>query len=230
MLKLMRLEWKKYKTWKYILIAATITLLTLGLLLLMGSDGVTLSEVVEQTGYCVGYSITEAFVNMTYLVFTSVMLATFIVSAYKNKTMNIMFSYPIDRKKVILAKFFDVCLFTFVATLLSKVLIYGVLFAIGTLTPENVPIGELEFWVNEIISSLVSVGCGCVPVVFGLLLKSSKSTVLIAFGVMLAVLAITTGNAVSFSSVIGIVFYIVQAAAAVFSIIFTVLTAEKKDV
>lgn len=42
----------------------------------------------------------ELFTNMAYLIFTGVMLSTFIVSAYKNKTMNLMFSYPIKRQEI----------------------------------------------------------------------------------------------------------------------------------
>ena len=38
---------------------------------------------------------------MAFLVFTGIMLSVFIVSAYKNKTINIMFSYPIKRQKIL---------------------------------------------------------------------------------------------------------------------------------
>lgn len=43
----------------------------------------------------------ELFTGMAYLIFTSVMLASFIVSAYKNKTMNLMFTYPVKRRNIL---------------------------------------------------------------------------------------------------------------------------------
>lgn len=53
----------------------------------------------------------ELFTSMSSLVFTSVMLASFIVSAYKNKTMNLMFSYPIKRQKILASQMAAVWLF-----------------------------------------------------------------------------------------------------------------------
>ena len=38
--------------------------------------------------------------NACYLVFSSVMLATFLVGAYREKMVNVMFTYPIPRKKL----------------------------------------------------------------------------------------------------------------------------------
>lgn len=43
----------------------------------------------------------ELFTGMAFLIFTCVMLASFIVSAYKNKTMNLMFTYPVKRQKIL---------------------------------------------------------------------------------------------------------------------------------
>ena len=67
----------------------------------------------------------ELFTSMVFLVFTSVMLSTFIVSAYKNKTMNLMFSYPIKRQKIIASQMAAVWIFNFTALVLTKLLLYG---------------------------------------------------------------------------------------------------------
>lgn len=39
--------------------------------------------------------------SIAFLIFSSVMLGSFIVSSYKNKTMSLMFSYPIKRQKIL---------------------------------------------------------------------------------------------------------------------------------
>ncbi len=64
------------------------------------------------------------FVHMSYIVFTGVMIAAYIVGAYEKKTMNLMFSYPIERKRIILAKVSAVWIFNFLAMVTSKIVIY----------------------------------------------------------------------------------------------------------
>ena len=53
----------------------------------------------------------ELFTSMTALILTGVMLSSFIVSAYKNKTMNLMFSYPIRRQKILVSQMLAVWIF-----------------------------------------------------------------------------------------------------------------------
>ena len=61
----------------------------------------------------------ELFTSMAFLIYTSVMLASFIVSAYKNKTMNLMFSYPIKRQKILASQMIAVWTFNFAALILT---------------------------------------------------------------------------------------------------------------
>lgn len=85
------------------------------------------------------------FVHMSYVIFTGVMIAAYIVGAYEKKTMNLMFSYPIKRRKIILAKVSAVWIFNFLAMVVSKVVIYLVLIlaksSIG-ITAESIPAGS----------------------------------------------------------------------------------------
>ena len=52
---------------------------------------------------------------MAFLIFTGVMLSAYIVNAYKNKTMNLMFLYPIKRQKILISQMLAVWIFNFVA-------------------------------------------------------------------------------------------------------------------
>lgn len=61
-------------------------------------------ETMSEYGESMLKSGVELFTNMCFVIFTCTMLASFIVSAYKNKTMNLMFSYPISRKKILLSQ------------------------------------------------------------------------------------------------------------------------------
>ena len=72
------------------------------------------------------------------------MLASYIVGAYKNKTMNLMFSYPIKRQKILLSKMLAVWIFNYAALILTKLAVYGVIL-IGS--------RRKEFWKNTLFLS-----------------------------------------------------------------------------
>ena len=70
-------------------------------------------------------STVELLTSMAFLIFASVMLSSFIVSSYKNKTMQIMFSYPVKRQKILISQMLAVWIFNAAALILTKLLIYG---------------------------------------------------------------------------------------------------------
>ena len=97
MLKLIRLEWKKNNVGKYIrnvvIMSALICLFIFALCYLgIANDPDTGVPDAVPGNSAISSSI-ELFTSMAFLVFTSVMLSTYIVSAYKNKTMNLMLDY-----------------------------------------------------------------------------------------------------------------------------------------
>ena len=129
MLKLIRLEWKKNNVGKYIrnvvIVSALICLFIFALCYLgIANDPDTGVPDAAPGNSAISSSI-ELFTSMAFLVFTSVMLSTYIVSAYKNKTMSLMFSYPIKRQKILISQMLAVWIFNFVALVLTKLLIYG---------------------------------------------------------------------------------------------------------
>ncbi|EOT24415.1 hypothetical protein C805_02627 [Eubacterium sp. 14-2] len=104
MRKLMKLEWKKNNIGKYIRIAVILTallcLFTFALAFLGIADDPD-GTLDAAPGMDTISSPIELFTGMAFLIFASVMLASFIVSAYKNKTMNLMFTYPVKRQKIL---------------------------------------------------------------------------------------------------------------------------------
>ena len=105
MLKLIKLEWKKNNIGKHIrdaLILTGVLCLFLFALAFLGiaNDPDTGVPDAAPGNNTISAPI-ELFTSMAFLVFTGIMLSVFIVSAYKNKTINIMFSYPIKRQKIL---------------------------------------------------------------------------------------------------------------------------------
>ena len=129
MLKLIRLEWKKNNVGKYIrnvvIMSALICLFIFALCYLEIANDPDTGVPDAAPGNSAISSSIELFTSMAFLVFTSVMLSTYIVSAYKNKTMNLMFAYPIKRQKILVSQMLAVWIFNFVALVLTKLLIYG---------------------------------------------------------------------------------------------------------
>ena len=127
MLKLIRLEWKKNNIGKYIR-GAIIMAFLLGLfvfaLAFWGIANDPDGTLDAAPGTDVISAPIELFTSMAFLIYTSVMLATFIVSAYKNKTMNLMFSYPIKRQKILASQMIAVWSFNFIALIVTKLAIY----------------------------------------------------------------------------------------------------------
>lgn len=229
MLKLIRLEWKKHTLWKYIRNAAIVTLALLGLLMLISSDAGT-GKIVAQTGKSEIHSLTEMFLNMAYLVFTGAMLSTFVVSEYENKLIHLMFSYPIKRGKIMVSKILAVCIFNFFALLASKLLTYGVLMTVRSAEALGISTGDLSFWTGMLLGTIISLCSGCIPLLVGMKMKSSKAELISAFVMMLIVLGVTQGNILPCNSFVGMICYAAQILLASVAVILATYGIETEDV
>ena len=188
MLKLIRLEWKKNNIVKYVR-GAIIMAFLLGLFVFAlafwgianDPDG-TLDAV---PGTDVISAPIELFTSMAFLIYTSVMLATFIVSAYKNKTMNLMFSYPIKRQKILASQMIAVWSFNFITLIVTKLAIYLCVFMGAKFMQSSFAIdfsiGSLSFYVQLILKSVVIVSMSFIALFVGMALKSSKATIITSF-------------------------------------------------
>ena len=89
------------------------------------------------------------------------MLSTYIVSAYKNKTMNLMFSYPIKRQKILVSQMLAVWIFNFVALVLTKLLIYGCILLGSQFMVSSFPLdynmASMGFYIQLLLKSVVIV-------------------------------------------------------------------------
>ena len=182
MLKLIRLEWKKNNVGKYIrnvvIMSALICLFIFALCYLgIANDPDTGVPDAAPRNSAISSSI-ELFTSMAFLVFTSVMLSTYIVSAYKNKTMNLMFSYPIKRQKILVSQMLAVWIFNFVALVLTKLLIYGCIL-LGSQLDYNM--ASMGFYIQLLLKSVVIVTMSFIALFIGMAMKSSKATIVSSF-------------------------------------------------
>ncbi|WP_099203458.1 ABC transporter permease subunit [Miniphocaeibacter massiliensis] len=184
MFDLIRLEWKKNKAKGYI-VKASITILLLTALVLPIAY-----EDVEETDKSISGRDTitmtvDTFSEMGFIVFSGVMLSSFIVSNYKNRTMELMFTYPIKRKKILASKILSVGIFNFTGLVIAKLFMYGLLLFFSKYKefsyPARYDMASFLFYVDVIVRSFSTVCISFIALFVGMKLMSSKATIITSF-------------------------------------------------
>ncbi|PFR75406.1 bacitracin ABC transporter permease [Bacillus cereus] len=180
MLRLMKLEWKKHKLSSYfkgvaiciIAIFAAVSLMALG----MKAEGdVLFFDLTQQM------VLINTFIRITFIIFSSVILSRLVIDEYKNKTMQLLFMYPLQRKMLMRAKLTIVFCFCFVSTIIAtfsiSLLVYFVSPMMGLIeTPAT--IGEIISIVpTTFISAFMISGISLIPLFFGMRKKSTPTTI-----------------------------------------------------
>lgn len=233
MLKLIKLEWKKNNIGKYIrnaTILAVILYLFIFSFAFLGiaNDPDTGVPDTAPGNETISPSI-ELFTSMSFLVFTGVMLASFIVSAYKNKTMNLMFSYPIKRRKILISQMLAVWIFNFTALVLTKLVIYGGILANSRFMESAFPIDfdmtGPGFYIQLVVKAMVIVTMGFIALFVGMAMKSSKATIITSF----LLIFLTQANIGDLTMANNTVFPIILTIVSLIFAFLSVCRAETKD-
>ena len=232
MLKLIRLEWKKNNIRKYIrgvVIMAGLLGFFVFALAVLGIANDPDGTLDAAPGTDVISAPIELFTSMAFLIYTSVMLASFIVSAYKNKTMNLMFSYPIKRQKILASQMIAVWSFNFAALILTKLAIYMCVF-LGAKYMESsfaidFTIGSLSFYMQLILKSVVIVSMSFIALFVGMAMKSSKATIVTSF----LLIFLTQANVGDFTMADSTIFPIVLTIISFGFAVLSIYNAETKD-
>lgn len=233
MLKLMKLEWKKNNIGKYIrtvvILTALLCLFTFALAFLGIADDPD-GTLDAAPGMDTISSPIELFTGTAFLIFTSVMLASFIVSAYKNKTMNLMFTYPVKRQKILVSQMMAVWIFNFAALTLSKLVIYLCIFMGSKYMRSSFAIdfdmGSLFFYIQLILKSFVIVSMSFIALFAGIAVKSSKAAIITSF----LLIFLTQANVGDFTMADNAVFSLVLTAVSFGFVVLSICNVESKDV
>ncbi|WP_235700159.1 ABC transporter permease [Clostridium senegalense] len=145
-------------------------------------------------------------IRATFIIFASVLLAKLIIEEYKNNTITILFMYPINRKKLIMAKLIIVASFTFVTTVLSNIFIDSALCIINNFynfTTDKITVSLIiNSFRNIFISGLLSAGISLIPLYFGMKKKSVPTTIISA--IIIVSIVCSNGNGISLNSIIAV--------------------------
>lgn len=121
MLQLIKLEIKKYKLKKYVkgVFAAVFCIMAFLTMSFMDNRARTPNDLDTWESVVLMTNILSVYV---FLIFSSALTAKIIIGEYKDRTILVMFSYPVDRKKLMTAKLIIVVVFAIVCIFISDIL------------------------------------------------------------------------------------------------------------
>ncbi|QTD40321.1 ABC transporter permease [Sporosarcina sp. Te-1] len=174
MFNLVRLELKK-ESFKWYFIGAIIAnVLILALVIPI--------QYVEKIETDEMFMITGALVRAVFMIFGAVLLSKLIIEEYKNKTIFLMYTYPIQRKKLIAAKLLLAGSLTFITIAISSAIVATVYFIIHNmfqLSPNVIPVQRLSIEILSMFKfAIAAAGASLIPLYFGLRRQSVPATLL----------------------------------------------------
>ena len=233
MWKLIRLEWKKNNIKKYLMSAAILTALLAFFMFAQCYLGIAndADTGVPDSAPGMGNMAVqiELFTNLSFLIFTTVMLASFIIAAFHNKTENLMFSYPIRRQKILISQMLAVWIFCLVMLICAKLAIYMFLAASAGRKadfPLGYDMGQASFYIQVVLKSVLTVTLGFIPLYIGRIMNSSKAAIISSF----LLFTIMNGTVGDFSMRSNSVFPLVLFVISLLCAFLTICGIEKKDV
>jgi len=179
---LIRLESKKFKLGWFVKGAILANIIILSFLCII--PVVEKSEGTEMLNDVTGVStIIGASVRGVFIVFAAVLISKMIIQEFKNRTMLIMFSYPINRKKILSAKLILIVCMTFIAMTISHTVVFFSIIGLNqifhlipaiSLTTIDVSAEIIKI----IIFSLTTAVAALVPLYFGMRKYSTPATII----------------------------------------------------
>lgn len=180
MIKLMKLELRKFKIMGYIRGAAIANVIIFGFMMLMSYSPEMDGTIIFQD-YNMMFSMVDVFARGTFIIFAAVLLGRFVIDEFNSKTITVLFMYPIKRHKIIAAKLVVVIIFTFLCIVISMVFLSTVYLIVNAFT-HFVP-GELTMTLlmqqviklsfNALSASFIAL----IPLYFGMRKYSLPTTI-----------------------------------------------------
>ncbi|AYW45281.1 ABC transporter permease [Tetragenococcus koreensis] len=200
MLKLIRLEMKKTNFTFYIQRALVASIVITGFLFVM----LYFDRDLIPTGSEEFLFITDSITRMVFIIFSGVLISKLIIEEYNNKTITLMFTYPIERKKILIAKLLIIISFTFLSIVITKILALATLSILTNylhFINENITLSMIfEHFKNTILYDFSASGVSLVALSFGMKQMSVRTTIVAS--VIIAILLGISNESISVGSFI----------------------------
>ena len=142
----------------------------------------------------------------TFIIFASVLIARLIINEYKNNTITVLFMYPINRKKLIIAKLLIVVIFTFISIILSNIFLeisFCFFDKMLHFVPDKLTIDIILKNGMTIVTYACTASCmSLIPLYFGMRKKSVPAT--ITSSILIVSIVCSNNGGFSLNSIIAI--------------------------
>ncbi|MFD0588989.1 ABC transporter permease [Paenibacillus sp. GCM10027627] len=201
MLHLIKLELKKGKLSKFIwggfLAYGIIALLLLPIYLVEGP----IEEAPVFVSYSEMFGLIDTLIRATFIIYASAMVASLIISEFRDKTMSVLFAYPISRKKLIWSKLSIVFVWAVVNIILANVLISGIIIAFNSHFQYIDDVITTELLLKQgafiLTNAFASAGMSLLPLAIGMIKKSGTATILSSIFIVMVVCSNNMGFTLS---------------------------------
>ncbi|MCM1026442.1 MAG: ABC transporter permease [Roseburia sp.] len=176
MVRLMKLELKKIHFLRYLLMSAAALLLAMFFVFVALNDSGSQKDTFDSA-----FRAVQMIFVFVYVIFFAVLVSALVISEYNNKTILLMFTYPLDRKKLMASKLLLITLF--MASSILAGYVCCALFLVGVDRRLDLIAGEfsaevLQSWISAALSSTVVFCClGLWSFAAGMLRKSVTVTI-----------------------------------------------------
>lgn len=178
MLKLIQLEWQKSNMTRYFrgLAVCIVVIFAAVALMALGSQSEN-----EPMNYADFMSLSDILIRITYIIFSSVIMSRLVIEEYKSSMIQVLFTYPLQRKKIMQAKLsivFGFCLFSIIITTFMINLLTYFLNPIIGLFDAPIRIDEMAGAIpSTLINAFMIAGISLIPLTIGMRKKSTASTI-----------------------------------------------------
>ncbi|PWN16762.1 hypothetical protein CU072_03850 [Bacillus thuringiensis] len=180
MLRLMNLELKKFKFGWYVRGAVIANIIILALLIFVSFIAQIEGDPEIRDPQMI-LLMASTIVRATFIIFGSVLIARLIIGEYKNKTILLMFSYPINRKKMMASKLAITAIVTFITVIVSNILVVGIFFGIDSyfsILPNSFTVDQLvQEGIKLVPLAIATAGMSLIPLYFGMRKRSVPATI-----------------------------------------------------
>ncbi|MEC2945190.1 ABC transporter permease [Bacillus cereus] len=180
MLRLMKLELKKFKFGWYVRGAVIANIIILALLIFVSFIAQIEGDSEIRDPQMI-LLMASTVVRATFIIFGSVLIARLIIDEYKNKTILLMFSYPINRKKMMASKLAITAIVTFITVIVSNILVVGIFFGIDSyfsILPHSFTVDQLvQEGIKLVPLAIATAGMSLIPLYFGMRKRSVPTTI-----------------------------------------------------
>lgn len=205
MVNLMKLEMRRVNIRNVWISFLSINAGIIGILLLFEID----PEITKEfyTSYDDVFFFLELMVAAAFVIYASVLLSQLIVEEFRDKTVSVLFMYPVNRKKLLFAKLMVVSMLTFLFIVSSGIIVFTGFYWINQINSYILEPLSSQFLrekiIHLIVMAIACAGMSLIPLAFGMIKYSVQATITSSI-LIIAILSSSVGNGTNLFSFIGV--------------------------